>query len=314
MSKTKIEWSEQVWNPIVGCSLASPGCTHCYAMNMAARLDRIGVEHYKGLTKPSKAGPVWTGKVALAPEIVLSAPLKRKKATTYFVNSMGDLFHEGITESVIDRIFSIMAMTPQHTYQILTKRTKRMREYLSTKDRVWRVFASVRYYIDNEFREGSRFEDDETPFEWPLTNVWVGSSIEDQKRADERRHDLEYLAFQGWNTFVSYEPALGPVDWTGWSFLRWLVSGGESGTNARPTHPDWHRAARDFCQTQGHNIPYFFKQWGEWGPYDRGKTDGTTLETPHSLDEPMQKFGKKLAGRTLDGVIWDQMPEIKGIR
>ena len=214
---TKIEWVKSAdgsqgksWNPVVGCSLDSPGCTHCYAMNMAARLDRIGVEHYKGLTKPSKAGPVWTGKVALAPEIVLSAPLKRKKATTYFVNSMGDLFHEGITESVIDRIFSIMAMTPQHTYQILTKRTKRMREYLSTKDRVWRVFASVRYYIDNEFREGSRFEDDETPFEWPLTNVWVGSSIEDQKRADERIPDLRETPAV--IRFLSCEPLLSSID------------------------------------------------------------------------------------------------------
>lgn len=130
---SKIEWTGQTWNPIAGCSIVSPGCTDCYAMTMAARLERMNpaLEHYKGLTSPSKAGPVWTGKIGIAPDSTLLAPLRRKKPRMYFVNSMSDLFHEDVPDAVIDRVFAVMALAPQHTFQVLTKRTKRMHKYVS---------------------------------------------------------------------------------------------------------------------------------------------------------------------------------------
>ena len=127
---SKIEWTEATWNPIVGCSLVSPGCTNCYAMRMAARLERMGQKRYRGLTKPSKAGPVWTGKMRLVEE-ALTLPLRRRKPTTWFVNSMSDLFHENVPDEWIDRVFAVMALCPQHTFQVLTKRSARMRAYLS---------------------------------------------------------------------------------------------------------------------------------------------------------------------------------------
>jgi protein gp37 len=132
---SKIEWTEKTWNPIVGCSIVSPGCTNCYAMKMAARLEAMAradarsTQHYLGTTQRSKAGPVWTGKVALAPERILLEPLSRKKPTTYFVNSMGDFFHESVPDAWIDSVFAVMALCPQHTFQVLTKRSARMRAY-----------------------------------------------------------------------------------------------------------------------------------------------------------------------------------------
>lgn len=144
---TKIEWTEKTWNPIVGCSIVSPGCTNCYAMKMAARLEAMAgdglddngyavrgtgpLDHYRGTTKRSKAGAVWTGKVALAPDHIITAPLRRRKPTMYFVNSMGDLFHEDVPDEWIDRVFAVMTMCPQHTFQVLTKRSARMLDYVS---------------------------------------------------------------------------------------------------------------------------------------------------------------------------------------
>ena len=127
---SKIEWTEKTWNPIVGCSIVSPGCTNCYAMRQAERIEKMNPDlaHYRGLTQPSKAGPVWTGKVALS-ERALLEPLRRRKPTTWFVNSMGDLFHEDAPDEWIDRVFAVMALCPQHTFQCLTKRSRRMKDY-----------------------------------------------------------------------------------------------------------------------------------------------------------------------------------------
>jgi protein gp37 len=126
---TTIEWTEATWNPIAGCSLHSPGCTNCYAMRTAARLATIPATApvYAGLTQPSKVGPVWTGKIAVN-ESTMLAPLRHKKPTMYFVNSMSDLFHESVPDEVIDRVFAVMALCPQHPFQVLTKRSDRMRE------------------------------------------------------------------------------------------------------------------------------------------------------------------------------------------
>lgn len=146
---------------------------------------------------------------------------------------------------------------------------------------------------------------------WPLHNVLIGVSVERQKEADERREQLADIAALGWRTWVSYEPALRSVDWSGWEFIRWMVSGGESGTNARPSHPDWHRAARDFCVAR--DISYHFKQWGEWVPESQTSIDlamhnfrELTIGAP-TRDGCVFCVGKKAAGATLDGREWREM-------
>jgi protein gp37 len=205
MAETAIEWTERSWNPIVGCSLASPGCTNCYAMSMARRLELMGtVSHYAGLTQLTKAGPVWTGKLALAPEHALTEPLRRRKPTTWFVNSMGDLFHEDVPDEWIDRVFAVMALCPQHTFQVLTKRAERMRKYIEG------VIASGRWLLWQHPIDGHQiFDPIAAQWHIMLRNVWLGVSAEDQRRADERVPEL--LATPAVIRFVSAEPLLGPI-------------------------------------------------------------------------------------------------------
>ena len=351
-TKTNIEWTDASWNPVVGCSVTSPGCTNCYAMRSAARLERIaqaaldkakddGVSdpvipcaHYLGTTQPSKAGPVWTGKLALAPDHILTEPLAWRRPRRVFVNSMSDLFHESVPDAWIDRVFAVMALAPQHTFQVLTKRAKRMRAYMAAPDRVWSVFAGAKAN-DPEYRDGARFYDEETPFPWPLPNVWLGVSAEDQSRANDRIPDL--LATPAAVRFVSAEPLIGPIDFddlrpahnplrgdpfplTGrqvWPSARgyldsanataafgpaldWVIVGGESGPGARPMHPQWARDIRDQCATA--NVPFFFKQWGLWGPSPAADAIETT-------GGRIKKFcHKQNAGRRLDGREHNAMP------
>jgi protein gp37 len=216
MADTRIEWASKVWNPVVGCSLASPGCTNCYAMrmawrlqNMASRPDGAGnfhLDHYEGTVQQSNGGPVWTGKVNVAPDDVLLAPLRRKKPTDYFVNSMSDLFHPAVPFEVVDRVFAVMAGSPQHIFKVLTKRSARMREYLCTlPDRVFSEFDGWESFGDHHL-DGIIHS---TAKVWPLPNVWLGVSVEDQRRADERIPDL--LATPAAVRFISAEPLLGPV-------------------------------------------------------------------------------------------------------
>jgi protein gp37 len=244
-----IEWTDATWNPIVGCSLVSPACTNCYAMAMAARIERMKPDsHYAGTTKVANGKPVWTGELKRAPNAILRRPLAWKRPRKIFVNSMSDLFHERVPVDLIDDIFAVMALAPQHTFQILTKRPARMREYL-TDPETPNHLESLLTIIDNP---GA------TSLTWPLPNVWLGVTAEDQKRADERRDDFKSLAEFGWTTFVSYEPALGPVDWMGWEFVRQIIFGDESGPNSRPPHPQWARDTRDFCDDAG--VAFFMKQ------------------------------------------------------
>lgn len=306
---SKIEWTERTWNPIVGCSIVSPGCTNCYAMRMAARLEAIGLLHYRGLTQPSKAGPVWSGNMALASESTLLEPMRRKKPTTWFVNSMGDLFHESVTDDWIDRVFAVMAMSPQHTFQVLTKRSSRMLDYCNDKTTPHRV-AKVMDAFSGEHT-----------IPWPLPNCWKGVSAERQLEADDRIPDL--LATPAAVRFVSAEPLLGPIDFTSmvvdrdtridvlqsytasqtatpgiWDHapndgprLDWVIVGGESGPGARPMQPEWARSIRDQCTAAG--VPFFFKQWGEFHPFPAGG---------------VERVGKRAAGRLLDGREWSGMP------
>jgi protein gp37 len=295
---SKIEWTEKTWNPIVGCSLASPGCTNCYAMKMAGRLEAMGQSQYQGTTQRTKNGFAWTGVVNVAPDSVFLAPLQRKIPTTYFVNSMSDMFHPSVPDYVIDRVFAIMALTPWHTYQVLTKRADRMRAYLTGRDIDARIDSFMDEIIGEHVDPLNRRSDDiratapsvEYATGTPLSNVWLGVSTEDQARADERIPDL--LATPAAVRFLSCEPLLGRVDLTAIGMqttdpigfdvmlgkvihkddgdqrtlgqkVDWVIVGGESGSGARLTHSDWVILLRDQCAVAG--IPFFVKQLSSGG-------------------------------------------------
>ena len=307
--QSPIEWTEATWNPIAGCSLVSPGCTNCYAMRRVA--PRLAMNpttpHYAGTVQGSKAGPVWTGRIGIASDAVLLKPLRWKRPRMIFVNSTSDLFHPGVPEAVIDRIFAVMALCPQHTFQVLTKRPERMREYLQPcratpvgMEALGLTMQELAARPKSDVGKGVMLTGDIAHLKvWPLPNVWLGTSVEDQRRANERIPHL--LATPAAVRFISAEPLLGPIDleasWHGetaldaecwgqcawcekgnpalhncqrglgdWergrSGLDWVIVGGESGGGARPMHPDWARSLRDQCAAAG--VPFFFKQWGEW--------------------------------------------------
>ncbi|NBJ13238.1 phage Gp37/Gp68 family protein [Microvirga arsenatis] len=325
--KSAIEWTNATWNPIAGCSVISPGCANCYAMKMASRLVGMGVETYAGLTKDSNAGPVWTGAVRLVKDALLK-PLRWKRPRRIFVNSMSDLFHEAVPDEWIDRIFAVMALAPQHTFQVLTKRADRMRAYLEDCRRQNGRQHLIRAAITD--LAGSRNAPGVTEAwlrisgaeeNWsPLRNVWLGVSAEDQTRANERIPDL--LATPAAVRWVSAEPLLGPIDFMRINrpaplgsmsallceedqraWLNWIVVGGESGPGARPMHPDWARSIRDQCATAG--VPFFFKQWGNYLPAGQCMADGRPWSP---VGGPSLHAVKALTGRLLDGVEHNQYP------
>jgi len=269
----------------------------------------------------SNGDPRWTGEVHLI-ESAMDAPLHWKKPRKIFVNSMSDLFHEKVTDEWIYKIFAIMRRCPHHTFQILTKRPERMRQYMISAHTGMKG-VGVHAVTEAQGQIGKC-----------CSNVWLGVSVEDQITADERIPLL--LQTPAAVRWVSYEPALGPVDFTylnhpnfidafGHSFglpsLDWVVVGGESGPNARPMHPDWARAARDQCQAAG--IPFFFKQWGEWLSVDNWPVDedGRHYDTEYApgrlyrgMDAHGMRFvraGKKSAGRLLDSREWNEFPAVK---
>lgn len=276
-SKSSIEWTGHTWNPVAGCTVLTPGCTNCYAMKMAARLAAMGQELYAGLTKPSKAGAVWTGVLREAPEHVLLAPLKRKKPTTYFVNSMSDLFHEGVADTTIDKVFAVMALCPQHTFQVLTKRAERMWTYLGA-DQAARL-RSIAIAM-HQIRELHPL------LKWPFKNIWLGVSCERQQEADERIPHL--LSTPAAIRFVSAEPLLAPIDLQQWlspargcancgdgqqdgkccdeplivdnDALDWIIVGGESGRGARPFNIEWADSIVEQCKAA--DVACFVKQLG----------------------------------------------------
>jgi protein gp37 len=319
--KTGIEWTEATWNPIVGCSIVSPGCTNCYAMKMAARIEAMAIgqttknggapglaaTHYAGTTKPSKAGPVWTGKLALAPEDVLLKPLRWKRPRMIFVNSMSDLFHESVPDEWITQTFAVMQIARRHTYQVLTKRTSRMHAWMHAPGRKEEIDAAIHALGLKLEIGGAIFAEHAigrpVRFPWPAPHIWIGASAEDQKRYDERKNGLR--ATPAAVRFLSIEPLLGPIalDLEGLSQLyrpfHWIIVGGESGPGARPMHPDWARSIRDQCQPAG--VPFFFKQWGTHAWAESVEGDASTLVS--------YRVGKRAAGRLLDGVEHNDMPE-----
>jgi protein gp37 len=303
-SFTPIEWTDATWNPVVGCSVVSSGCTNCYAMKQANRLldGNPKSPHYAGTTRKVNGNSVWTGKVALAPEHILIQPLRWKRPRRIFVNSMGDLFHKNVPDEWIDQIFSIMGHCTQHTFQLLTKRPERMRDYIQR----WQPAKSGNprdpkdcypFITRDGVDANKRLKREPLYTIWPLPNVWLGVSAENQPTADERIPIL--LNTPAAKRFVSCEPLLGPVDLEILEYdkslfnslegvglemnggqpyqlsgnqLDWVIVGGESGPNARPVHPEWVRSLRDQCL--GAKVPFFFKQWGEFATiYDRDVDD-----------------------------------------
>jgi len=228
---SKIQWTEKTWNPLVGCSRVSEGCRHCYAERTAFRNAVMGIPQYKGLTKKTKSGEIhWTGEVRLV-ESVLDKPLHWQKPSRIFVNSMSDLFHDRVKDEWIDRIFAIMATACQHTFQVLTKRPARMVDYAH-------ALADGRRGLPPVWDERQQRE---RHWEGLPPNVWLGASVEDQTTADERIPLL--LQTPAAIRWVSYEPALGPVDFSSWlaDGLDWIVVGGESGPGARRFDLAWAR-------------------------------------------------------------------------
>jgi len=324
---SKIEWTQKTWNPIVGCTKVSAGCKNCYAIRMAYRLmhNTATKEKYKGVAKKTASGKLnWTGKINLL-EDVLKMPLKAKKPTTFFVNSMSDLFHESVPFHFIDKVFAVMAIAQRHTFQVLTKRPERMLEYFKWKDTSWknegmRGHERIRYQCYHLFGKDIEF----SKWQFPLKNVWIGVSVENQNQANERIPLL--LQTPAETRFLSCEPLLDEISiaeyykeegngcYSLWiDYIDWVIVGGESGTGARPMHPDWVRTLRDQCKI--YEVPFFFKQWGEYSPTHELRCNDAGIKGKEwfnfDLDTSLCKVGKKQAGRLLDGLIHDAMPEIK---
>ncbi len=298
--KSKIEWTEASWNVLAGCSKVSAGCKNCYAIPHAHRMagnpnEKIAAK-YEGTTTDD--GKNWTGRINFA-EHTLDQPLRWTRPRRIFVNSMSDLFHEDANEEDVRRIFAVMMCAPQHTFQILTKRPAQMLEFFkrnSPNDCYTEAVTELMLETETSrlistLRSKDRF--DSLASVWPLKNVWLGVSVENQQTADERIPLL--LQTPAAVRWLSCEPLLGAVDlskWlatpvvcasssitdatalalkglaqaaarhAGWCTLDWVVCGGESGNGARPSHPDWFRSLRDQCAAAG--VPYFFKQHGAW--------------------------------------------------
>ena len=229
MAKTDIEWTDATWNPVAGCSIVTAGCTHCYAMAMARRLEAMGVNKYAGLTRKIGNRIVWNGTVREDVE-ALTIPYRWRKARKIFVNSMSDLFHERVSDEFILNVWEVMRDTPQHSYQILTKRPERIPEMIGTS------IGDV------------------------LPNVWLGTSIENADVV----HRIEHLRnAPAAIRFISFEPLIGSVGAIDLAGIDWAIVGGESGKFARPVREEW--IDEIYAQCLIDRTAFFFKQWGTWG-------------------------------------------------
>lgn len=321
---SRIEWTDVTWNPVTGCDRTSPGCDNCYALGMAKRLKAMGSLRYQNDGDPVTSGPGFM--VSEHPD-TLGLPLRWRSPRRVFVNSMSDLFHPGVSDGFIAAVIQTMSVASQHTYQVLTKRPWRMARLLS---RIW-------WDCDGDSNLG-RFTAEELgetgngcyDTARNLPNVWWGTSIESDRytfRADHLRATPAAVRF------LSCEPLLGPLPSLDLAGIDWVIVGGESGPGARPMHPDWARDIRNRCQAAG--VPFFFKQWGAWGPEPGSASvpahmlaDDGSLYEPGDLAWPdgprrleavrrghdrapltcVYRCGKAASGRLLDGRTWDEIP------
>lgn len=278
---TSIEWTEKTWNPVRGCSRVSPGCDNCYAMRLARRMDHPAVADpstdrsldkpagaYFGLTAYRRGKVDWSGKVRLVPEM-LDDPLRARQPSVWFVNSMSDMFHEGLHDPEIAAIYAVMAASPHHVYQILTKRRDRMKhfyEWFAAKTQGDPVLArallysTARLYGIEHRLLGGLDQQNKRTFEWPLPNVWIGMSTENQQYFDERIgfvHEIPAAV-----RFLSIEPMLGRIklNATARLHLDWVIAGGESGYGCRHLIVDWLEDLVEQCRAN--DLPLFVKQLG----------------------------------------------------
>lgn len=278
---TEIEWTDKTWNPTTGCDRVSPGCGlplddgtkhgDCYALTLAKRLKGMGSAKYQNDGDPVTSGP---GFLATEHPDALMEPLRWKKPAKVFVNSMSDLFHDRISDEFIAKVFATMAVTPRHTFQVLTKRHARMRSLLSSAA----FYRDVRRSLHEE-HELSEVDAFGTHL-FPLRNVWLGVSVENEKWARIRVPAL--AATPAAIRFLSCEPLLGPLGKLDLTNIDWAIGGGESGPNFLAPDPEWVRSLRDQCQASG--TAFLFKQWGGLRP--------------------------KSGGRELDGRTWDEYPVV----
>jgi protein gp37 len=328
-SSSAIEWTNATWNPVMGCTKVSQGCKNCYAERLWPKVEGARVKREGGEPRPFTH-------VSTLPDR-LDAPLHWTKARRIFVNSMSDLFHENVPDEFVLQVFDVMRQSenghapklgrliPQHTFQILTKRPERMRDFCR-RIRFAQNDGRGLYLAGSEQHQGFN------PMSL-LKHVWLGVSVEDQATADERIPLL--LQTPAAVRWISAEPLLGRVDlqhlgiargrWlnaltcdyidatngdviagppTGSGPLDWVVAGGESGPKARPSHPDWFRSLRDQCRID--DVPFFFKQWGEWASVSQVEGKGDH----HHFDDgaTVRRVGKQIAGRQLDGREWNEYP------
>lgn len=323
--QSKIEWTKETWNPLAGCTAKSAGCLNCYAATMSSRLELMGQKKYTGVTVKKAGRKVFNGLINYDENALLS-PLSIRKPDTFFVNSMSDLWWgdeedlatarrlgvpdpQPVSFEFIDKVFAVMALSSQHTFQTLTKRPERMKAYFDyyhvsrDHNRADYVADAIAEHLGRKgTKGGARTEG--VDWDWPLKNVWLGVSVEDQKTADQRIPLL--LNTPAVVRWISAEPLLGPLDLrhylalddrngsndfldeNGWGYDEWsggftgsnthrdstyapepgihlVVTGGESGAAARPMHPAWVRSLRDQCVVES-EIAFFFKQWGQWLP------------------------------------------------
>ncbi|WP_280491931.1 DUF5131 family protein [Nocardia asiatica] len=229
--KSGIEWTEATWNPVTGCDRVSTGCDNCYAMVLAKRLKAMGAEKYQRDGDPRTSGPGFG--VTVHPQ-ALDVPRRWRAPRVVFVNSMSDLFHAQVPVGFIRDVFGVMRETPQHTYQVLTKRSLRLKRLADKLD-------------------------------WPA-NVWMGVSVENADHLARVDHLREVPATV---RFLSCEPLLGPLDGLVLDGIGWVIAGGESGAGHRPLDVEWVRDIRDKCSCAG--VPFFFKQWGGRTPKSLGR-------------------------------------------
>jgi protein gp37 len=332
-----VDWFDATWNPTAGCSLYSPGCDHCYAMRIAAQLARMGGKtgaRYAGLTTTERLGPVWTGEMRVAEEL-LGWPLLRGRPRRIAVNAMSDLFHENLATATLDLLHAVMRAAHWHQFLVLTKRAARMRAYYNDPETPRRITERSDLVSSLVLPGRGRRRRPADPTDrtirpaglatWPLPNLWLGVSVEDQDRMTRVGDLLQTPAAIRWVCFEPLVDRVQPeavpvgdsyfdslrgghytIDGRGrtvavggpmWRPLDWVVTGGEIGAGARPMRPRWVRKLRDKCVASG--TPFFFRQWGEWAPASNNGSEQT-----------MSRVGKRTAGRFLDGRTWDEIPAV----
>lgn len=335
--ETAIEWTDSTWNPVSGCVKVSPGCANCYAERYAKR--RLGGVRWAP----------WSAKYAPRNVVLkldrLMDPFRWYEPRKVFTCSMSDLFQDAVSDSYIVSVFAVMAAAWWHTFQVLTKRPERMARFMESKENAVLEATKLTRLMVTESSRRSRTKVGQGFFRWPLPNVWLGTSVEDQPRADERLRHL--CQIRGALLFVSAEPLLEAVelghflrdyplasrttsDWKSAPAIHWVIVGGESGPNARPMNPEWATKIRDDCSRA--RVPFFFKQQGEWAICDWVTSFGkcakghkTTIvdsekDCGYYCDEAvghvdhggyvMCRVGKKAAGRLLEGRSWDEVPDV----